>query len=157
MDENRRNPTKTEEDALRILSSLCAKGEHCSGEIVRKIRLWNIGEEGEARIMSSLGQKGFIDDKRYCRAFIADKLEFGKWGKRKIAYILKGKGIDESVIGEALSEVDDSRFADVLEQLIESKRRSCRSVYDDKEEAKIIRFALSRGFDINSIMKCLRR
>ena len=40
-----------EPQALKKLADLCAKGEHCSGEMLEKMRRWGLAEDAQARIM----------------------------------------------------------------------------------------------------------
>lgn len=40
------------------------------------------------RIIDRLVVEKFIDEERYCRAFVNDKFRFAKWGKMKITQAL---------------------------------------------------------------------
>ena len=50
------------QQAFKKLAALCAKGEHCSGEMLNKMRLWGLDEEAQASIMSKLVAGKYIDD-----------------------------------------------------------------------------------------------
>ena len=41
----------TEQQAQNRLATLCAKGEHCTQEMLEKLRKWEIDDEAQARIM----------------------------------------------------------------------------------------------------------
>ena len=43
-----------EPQALKKLADLCAKGEHCSGEMLEKMRKWGLSEDAQARIIEKL-------------------------------------------------------------------------------------------------------
>ena len=60
----------TEEQALLKLTTLCTKAEHCSQEMLDKMKKWGLEEEAIARNMEFLTQKKFIDDERFARFFI---------------------------------------------------------------------------------------
>lgn len=88
---NKYNSTKesagkpmSEEQALARLTALCASAEHCTGEMIDKMTKWEISEEAQARIMEHLVKNKYIDDERYCRAFVHDKMEYNHWGRRKM-------------------------------------------------------------------------
>ena len=57
----------TEEQALLKLTTLCTKAEHCSQEMLDKMKKWGLEEEAIARNMEFLTQKKFIDDERFAR------------------------------------------------------------------------------------------
>ena len=74
----------TEQQAQLRLASLCAKGEHCTQEMLEKLRKWEIEEDAQARIMAYLTEHHFIDDSRFCEAFVKDKIQYNGWGRRKV-------------------------------------------------------------------------
>ena len=75
----------TDEEALNRVASYCSTAEHCRAEINEKLQRWGIAYDTIARILDRLESEKFIDDERFCRAFVNDKFRFAKWGKMKIA------------------------------------------------------------------------
>ena len=72
---------KTENDAYLTLAALCAQAEHCQYEMLEKMRRWELQEEEQARVMQRLVSERYVDDERYARAFVKDKVRYNKWGK----------------------------------------------------------------------------
>ena len=70
----------TEQQALLKLTTLCTQSEHCSQEMLDKMKKWELAEDAIARNMQFLIEKKFIDDERYARFFINDKVKYNKWG-----------------------------------------------------------------------------
>ena len=70
----------TEQQALLKLTTLCTQAEHCSQEMLDKMKKWELPEDAIARNMEFLTQKKFIDDERFTRFFINDKIKYNKWG-----------------------------------------------------------------------------
>ena len=87
----------TEAAALRRLEAVCAKSEHSAGEMLDKMRQWNLPDEAQARIMETLTKGRFVDDARFAEAFVHDKIAFNGWGRRKIEQALWMKHVDERV------------------------------------------------------------
>ena len=54
-----------------------------------------------------------------------------------------------------LNEVDDSQYKLVLTDLLKSKRRSIKAADGYEMNRKLIKYALSRGFDYSIIKQCL--
>lgn len=73
----------TYEEALRKLGNLCARGEHCTGEVDEKMKKWGLSEADRQRVVSYLVAHQYIDDERFARAFVHDKLAYDGWGRRK--------------------------------------------------------------------------
>ena len=78
----------TEQQALLKLTTLCTQAEHCSQEMLDKMKKWELSEEAIARNMEFLTQKKFVDDERFARFFINDKIKYNKWGRRKVEQAL---------------------------------------------------------------------
>ncbi len=144
-----------EQQAFKKLAALCAKGEHCSGEMLNKMRLWGLDEEAQASIMSKLVAGKYIDDERYCRFFVNDKIKYNKWGRRKIEQALWQKQMDDSISQKILDEIDDSDYLQVLKPLLKSKEKSIKANSDYERKIKLMKFAIARGFTMNLIRQCI--
>ena len=145
----------TEQQALSRLMALCARGEHSSGEMLQKMRLWGLADEAQARIMERLTKDRFVDDERFARAFVNDKIKYNQWGRRKIEQALWAKGVDRDVQQRVLDAVNDEEYIKVLRPLLRSKERSITARNEFERQMKLIRFAQSRGFSMAEIEKCL--
>lgn len=145
----------TEQQALNKLMTLCARSEHSSGEMLQKMRLWGLSDEAQARIMERLTKEKFVDDERYTRAFVNDKIKYNQWGRRKIEQALWAKGISRDIQKSVLDEVDEEEYIKVLRPLLKSKERSISARNEFERQMKLIRFAQSRGFSMAEIEKCL--
>ena len=145
----------TEQQALLKLSALCAQAEHCSYEMTEKMRRWGLPDEAQARIMARLTQERYIDDERYSRLFVREKIKFNKWGRRKVAQALMAKRIDHETIQHVLDDVDDEDYLAVLRPLLKSKRRQMKPMTPYEATSRLVRFALSRGFTMDLIRQCI--
>ena len=145
----------TYEMALQRLSALCASAEHCEYEMTEKMRKWEVEESDCERIMEYLRKAKFVDDERYARAFVKDKIKYNKWGRRKVEQGLWAKHIAEDIRQRVLDEVDESQYKSVPTDLLKSKRRSIKAANDYEMNRKLIKFALSRGFDYSIVRHCI--
>ena len=146
---------KTEQDAYLQLAALCAQAEHCQQEMRDKMKRWGIDAATQDRIVARLIKERYVDDERYARAFVMDKIRYNKWGRRKVQQGLWLKHIDDDIQERVLSEVDDSEYLDVLRPLLKQKVRSIRAENDYERTQKLVRFALGRGFTFDIIRQCL--
>lgn len=145
----------TETEALSRVSAYCSTAEHCRAEIAEKLQRWGIAYDAIDRILDRLMQEKFIDEERYCRAFINDKFRFAKWGKVKIGQALQLKKIAPFVYRPYLDEIDEAEYLSILQALLATKRKSVHAENDYERNAKLIRFALSRGFEMKDIRRCI--
>ena len=145
----------TEQESYLQLAALCAQAEHCQQEMRDKMRRWEIDEMEQNRIISRLVKERYIDDERYARAFVKDKIRYNKWGRRKVQQALWLKHIDTDIQQRVLDEIDEKEYLDVLRPLLKQKRKSIRATNDYELRQKLVRFALSRGFGFDIIRQCL--
>ena len=86
--QHRAKKPMTEHQSLLKLTTLCTQSEHCSQEMLDKMKKWELPEDAIARNMEFLIQKKFVDDERFARFFIIDKIKYNKGGRRKVAQAL---------------------------------------------------------------------
>jgi regulatory protein len=146
---------KSENEAFLTLASLCAQAEHCQWEMTEKMRRWEVDESAQARIIQRLTKERYVDDERYARAFVKDKVRYNKWGRRKVEQALWQKHIDEDIRQRVLDEVDDEEYLAVLRPLLKQKRKSIKANSDYELNQKLMRFAVGRGFTFDIIRQCL--
>lgn len=144
-----------EDKKQRTYSSLenqCAKREYCTSDIYKKALDRLEGDSAAAEeIVAKLIANGFVSDLRYATAFAREKASLTGWGPVKIRFALSAKHISREVIDEALGEIDSEKADAKLERLLEAKRRSLEG--DPQGRLKLIKFALSRGYDYETIKR----
>lgn len=145
----------SEQEALLRLTSLCSTAEHCSHEMLEKMRRWEIDEDAQTRIMEYLVKEKYIDDERYARFFAKDKIRYNKWGRRKVEQAMWQKHIDTDIQQRVLDEIDDDEYLLILRPLLKSKRRTVKAANNYEMNMKLIRFAMGRGFTMDIIRQCL--
>ena len=145
----------SEQEVLLRLTSLCSTAEHCSHEMLEKMRRWEIDEDTQARIMEYLVKEKYIDDERYARFFAKDKIRYNKWGRRKVEQAMWQKHIDADIQQRVLDEIDDDEYLLILRPLLKSKRRTVKAANNYEMNMKLIRFAMGRGFTMDIIRQCL--
>ena len=146
---------KTEQEAYLQLAAMCAQAEHCEQEMRDKMKRWAIDPDAQDRVVARLIKERYIDNERYARAFVKDKIRYNKWGRRKVMQALWMKRIDDDILHQVLDEIDDKEYIDVLIPLLKQKRKTIKAKSDYELNQKLVRFALGRGFDFSIICKCM--
>lgn len=149
----RKKKTMTYEQLLNKAAAFCAAAERCEVEVIRKLTLWGADDEQCARIMAFLYQEDFLNEERFCRAFVNDKYRFNKWGKDRIARELRLRKLPSDAIAPALEEIDEESYEEVLEELLRKKRPTIKAKTEYERNGKLIRFALSRGYAMRDILR----
>lgn len=143
--------------AFNKSAALCAKQERCCCEIEDKLVLWEVDKVIIEKVISQLIDEKYIDENRFAGFYARDKFRFNKWGKQKIAWHLRRKKIDQEIIKDVLNKLDDRDYNETLFLLMKEKERGLPVNDPYKKKAALIRFAVSRGFEFDQIMKTLER
>jgi len=146
---------KTYEQVLSSLAALCSSAEHCSYEIEEKMNRWEIDDKTQRRVLDYLKKEKYIDDERYCRFFVREKILFNKWGRRKVEQALYAKRIDRVIQQSVLEEVPDEEYIEVLRPLIKAKAKTIKARNEYEKNQKLVRYALGRGFTYDIISQCI--
>jgi len=137
------------------LESFCAYQDRCIFDVKKKLKASLLSEEKKDQLIAELIQDKFIDDERFALSFAQGKQRIKKWGISKIKAGLRAKQISAVLIDKALKTIDKSVYLEDLTQLIEKKKRLLSAEKESyKKEAKIIRYLLSKGYQLEDIFKC---
>ena len=144
--------TKTPEQALASLMRTCARAERCSSDALRSMRRWGLSDKDARGVLERLVRERFIDDGRYAEAYVREKMRFSGWGERKIRAALRMKSIAPNIIDRAMGQLVPEEDASRLEEVLRKKasKTTARDLYDLK--AKLVRFGMSRGFDLDDVL-----
>ncbi len=132
---------------LKKAAAYSSKQEVCTADIAAKLQLWGADADQTEEIVSYLIEQKYIDNERFCRAFVNDKLRFNKWGKLKITQALRMKQIPDSMLDRVFSEMDVSLYEQTLSELLRKKVREIKAASDYERRGKLLNFALQRGFE----------
>lgn len=150
------NRVLTYEEALSRATRLCSGGEHCRHEMEEKACAWGLSPLDAGRLADYLEAERYVDDARFCRAYVHDKLRYNHWGAAKLRQMLHMQGLDDALIRQAFDEVDEDEYRLVLRGVLQQKKRSMPMEDDYTMRTKLIRHALSRGFGLDEIERALQ-
>jgi regulatory protein len=143
--------------ALKKAQNICAKQEKCKADIRQKLFEWKLEPKDHSWILEQLEKDKFIDETRYTSFYVRDKFRFNKWGKIKIEFELRGKQISPEIIKEALGEILEMDYINTCETLLHQKLNKLKNEDPGKKKEKLMRFAYSRGFEQDLIIKIVEK
>jgi len=133
--------------ALTKVMAMCSQSERCRFDIVAKLRQWELPEKEIAEALDYLIKEHFLNEERFVRFYVNDKLRFNKWGKVKLTYMLRQKQIPENIISASLDQINDDLYMKTLRNLLVSKVKSIKGASDYERKGKLAVFAQSHGFE----------
>jgi regulatory protein len=140
---------------LKRMQIICSKQEKCTNDIRRKLSEFKLTAEEKDSILNALVKDNFVNDERYSLSFVHDKLRFNKWGRIKLGYELRSKGISSEHISKALDSIDYSDYRGKLKSELMKKFKKSRSSGRTELKSKLVRFAQSKGFENDLIFNVI--
>jgi len=145
----------TESEGKTLAGRYCSGAEHCCFE-VRAMLQRHEAESGDIdRILKHLIKEGYIDESRYARAFVHDKVRFAKWGRLKIAQALWQKRIPQDVTDSALATIDEDEYMTALNDVVQSRYRAAKGATEYERKMKAMKSVCSRGYEPQLVRKVL--
>lgn len=148
----------TKQNALLKISNFCAYQERAPAETIEKLTSYGLNSAESEEILEYLVKEGFVNEQRFAMQYTGSKFRLKHWGKRKIQYALKLKGISQEYITEALASIDIDDYYATLENLARQKISSLSKETPSLRRIKTTSFLLQKGYaqsDIQEIIKTL--
>jgi len=88
------------------------------------------------KIVTQLKVEGLLNDERYIKAFIEDKVNLTNWGPQKIIRELEKLDMNQELIKNTLAKYDTKVFEDKIKKIISKKQKSNKkdSIYMMKQK-----------------------
>lgn len=143
-------------EALNKAAAYCTLCERCVSEVTAKLTAWGVPHCEQEKIITRLIEEKFINEARYCHAFVNDKVRFNRWGRIKIRAALCEKRLPRELINEAMDNIDEEEYTASLAEVIAAKRKELKGKDDHAAQQKIIRHAASRGYEPSLILRTIK-
>lgn len=142
---------------LEKLERLCVQSELCAFDVMMRLRKRGIVGETATKILASLVKNRFVDDERFANAFAYTKAQ-AAWGPMKIKLALAQKQIKDTVVRNAIAQVEQRFFDDGLLRAVRTKAMSLgiEGAPDFEDTQKIVRFAVGRGFEPAKVIALIK-
>ena len=137
-------------NTINKLEKYCSFSERCKSDIIKKLYDWKVNKN-QKEIINHLIENNYINEKRYALLYSMGKFNGRKWGKIKISNHLKKKGIKEKDINESINEIPETKYLDVLSNLIIKKSQEIKDSDIYNKKSKIARYLFQKGYESNLI------
>lgn len=135
-------------DPLELIRSYCAYQERCHSEVRHKLLSLSFYGEDLEEAIATLIAEDFLNEERYARSYCRGKFRMKNWGRKKIIQHLKQKQVSEYCIRKGLEEIDEAAYEQVMQKLLQQKKKelsSEKNIWIRKQ--KIFRYLSGKGFE----------
>lgn len=108
-------------------------------------------------VIKKLKEQKFLDDKEFAKWWVEQRTLIKLKPKRIIKMELRQKGIDDEVIDELLSKIDQAvSDLEKAKRIVEKKISKYKNLEPFEKRNKLGRFLASKGFDYDTIKDVLK-
>jgi regulatory protein len=142
-------------EVLNKLARYCAYQERCISEIKQKIHEL-AGSEHQEEYIQWLQENNYLNESRFVGLYIRSKFNQKKWGRGKIQFELRKKGISDSEIQMHWEEIAEEDYLEALQNLLSKKAESLKTGNAAEKYQKCYRTGLSKGFEPSMVSQVLK-
>jgi len=140
---------------LEKIKSYCQYQERCTKEVRKKLYNLKTSTESTEKIISFLTNNDFLNDERFVKFFIQGKLRIKKWGKIKLKYELKSRGINYQIIETSIKDIPENEYISYFEEFSSNKIKFLKGTLEQKKRS-FINYFTYRGWENDLIYQKLR-
>jgi regulatory protein len=115
------------EKALQKLKHFCGYQERSPSEVRQKLYSLGLFKKDVEELVARLTEEKYLNEERFATSFASGKSSVKGWGRQKIRFELRRKGVSESFIIKALKSLDVSEYEVSFGRQAEKKWRSLQS------------------------------
>ncbi len=147
--------TEDEKIIIEKIQSYCLYQDRFTKEVKNKLYSFKVSSQLVENIVEYLIDNDYLNEERYTKMFIQGKLRIKKWGRIKLKYELRSKGIDIKIINEHINQINEEDYIEYFNEFSTNKIKFLKGTLDQKKRS-FINYFTYRGWENDLIYQKLR-
>ena len=147
--------TEDEKIIIEKIQSYCLYQDRYIKEVKNKLYSFKVSSQLVKNIVEYLIDNDYLNEERYTKMFIQGKLRIKKWGRIKLYYELKSKGIDIKIINEHINQIREEDYIKYFNEFSTNKIKFLKGSKDQKKRS-FINYFTYRGWENSLIYEKLK-
>ena len=136
------------------MRSYCMYQERCIQEVKKKLTRLQVIPKTKSKVINHLIDNDYLNEVRFTKSFIQGKLRIKKWGKIKLNYELRIRGVKKFIIDEEINKISKDDYYDYFNEFSNNKIKILKGSKDQKKRS-FINYFTYRGWENNLIYEKL--
>ena len=136
------------------MRSYCMYQERCIQEVKKKLTRLQVVPKTKSKIINHLIDDDYLNEVRFTKSFIQGKLRIKKWGRIKLNYELKIRGVKKFIIDEEINKISKEDYYDYFNEFSNNKIKTLKGSKEQKKRS-FINYFKYRGWENNLIYEKL--
>ncbi|WP_078630248.1 recombination regulator RecX [Streptomyces roseochromogenus] len=126
-------------------------------QLADALRKREIPEDVAEEVLSRFEEVGLIDDSAFAEAWVESRHHGRGLARRALAQELRTKGVDSSLIDEAVSQLDSEQEEATARELVARKLRATRGLDRDKRLRRLAGMLARKGYPEGMALRVVRQ
>ena len=141
---------------MKKAASFCAYQERTQQEVRQRLKDWTVWGDDAEEIIAWLISENYINEERFAKIFAGSKFRVKKWGRKKILFELKARGLSAYCIKMGMAEIENDDYTATLQDLLIKKSKELVGKNPALMKQKLAYFAMSKGYETDAIWEVIR-
>ncbi len=146
----------TKEQAWQKIKHYCAYQERSHSEVKNKLYGFGLYKSEVEELLSKTIEEDYLNEERFAEQFAGGKFRMKHWGKVKIVYELRQKGVSSYNINRALKAIPDADYSHTLQKLAEEKWKGLQGEHHMTRHSKTMSYLLQKGYESPLIQQAIK-
>ena len=143
-------------EILQKLARYCAYQERCVQELEQKMKTFEVSPSDYPFYLEWLRENNYLNEARFVEIFVRSKFNQKSWGRTKINYELRMRGISASLLASAWDGIDDADYIEKARALLKKKKDDIKTGTSPQRYQKCYNFGLSKGYESALVRELLK-
>lgn len=156
-----RTPRDTPQDPAERARAICLRlltgTPRTRQQLAAALRERDVPDEVAEEVLARFEEVGLIDDAAFADAWVESRHHGRGLARRALARELRTKGVDTSVIDEAIGQLDSEQEEETARALVERKLRTTRGLDRDKRLRRLVGMLARKGYGESVSLRVVRK
>jgi len=135
--------------AMQIAMKFCGYRERSKKEVENKLKAKSFNQKIIKICIDRLVELDFLNNIRFSKSFSRGKNNNNRWGKNKIKFHLKNKGLTDDEINIGIESIDEESYLNILKKNIELYNKKLK----EPDRNKLIGHLINKGYEMDLILR----
>ena len=141
----------SQNEAIQIAMKFCGYRERSKKEVEDKLKSKNFNLDTIRNCINRLMELDFLNNIRFSKSFSRGKNKNNRWGKNKIKFHLKNKGLTSEEISIGIESIEEDIYLDILKKNIDLYNKKLK----EPNKNKLITHLINKGYEMDLILRII--
>tara|TARA_B100000965_G_C19333502_1_gene644103 strand:- start:273 stop:716 length:444 start_codon:yes stop_codon:yes gene_type:complete len=139
----------SQNEAMQIAMKFCGYRERSKKEVEDKLKAKSFNQKIIKICIDRLVELDFLNNIRFSKSFSRGKNNNNRWGKNKIKFHLKNKGLTDDEINIGIESIEEESYLNILKKNIELYNKKLK----EPDRNKLIGHLINKGYEMDLIQR----